>query len=70
MLINSTKPSIQSYRDDFRSRGRSTQQTEELGSAVLHGTPADGDPTAERAVSDPIGRLGRVALPPAFHYIS
>ena len=52
------------YRDDFRSRGRSTQQTEELGSAVLHGTPADVDPTVERAVVDPIGRLGRVALPP------
>lgn len=25
---------------------------------------ADGDPTVERAVADPIGRLGRVALPP------
>lgn len=25
---------------------------------------ADGDPTVERAVVDPIGRLGRVALPP------
>ena len=25
---------------------------------------ADGDPTVGRAVADPIGRLGRVALPP------
>ena len=28
------------------------------------GIIADGDPTVERAVVDPIGRLGRVALPP------
>ena len=27
------------------------------------GIDADGDPTAERAVSDPIGRRGVVALP-------
>lgn len=32
--------------------------------ASLCGTVADGDPTVERAVVDPIGRLGRVALPP------
>lgn len=29
-----------------------------------HRHPADGDPAVERAVVDPIGRLGRVALPP------
>ena len=32
--------------------------------ASLCGTVADGDPTVERAVVDPIGRSGRVALPP------
>ena len=35
-----------------------------LSSPKYDGIIADGDPTVERAVVDPIGRLGRVALPP------
>ena len=42
-----------------------TLLAEELGCVALCGTHSmGGDPTVERAVSDPIGRLGRVALPP------
>ena len=35
-----------------------------LSTPKVDGIIADGDPTVERAVVDPIGRLGRVALPP------
>ena len=36
-----------------------------LSSPRYGGKTAEGDPTVERAVVDPIGRSGRLALPPA-----